>query len=75
MSYQPAAPQVETSRHVALAETCLAVVAKRSSPVPWPPSRWPWQLGAAEVPAVPGIVLAHVLDKMNLLKILWSGRT
>lgn len=27
------------------------------------------------VPAIPGIVLPHVLDKMNLLKVLWSGRT
>lgn len=68
-------PQVEMSGHVALAMTCLAVVTKRSSPFPWPPSLWPWQLGAAVVPAVPGIMLAHVLDKMNLLKILWSGRT
>lgn len=30
---------------------------------------------ASVVPAIPGIVLPHVLDKMNLLKVLWSGRT
>lgn len=27
------------------------------------------------VPAIPRIMLPHVLDKMNLLKVLWSGRT
>lgn len=28
---------------------------------------------ACTVPAISGVVLPHVLDKMNLLKVLWSG--
>lgn len=38
---------------------------------PLPPLRW--VASASAVPAVPRIVLPHVLDKMDLLKVLWSG--
>lgn len=43
-----------------------------------PPPPTAGRMGAAFVsmiPAIPGIVLPHILDKMNLLKVLWSGRT
>lgn len=44
---------------------------------PWTaPQQGSWQAASAGVvPAIPGIMLPHVLDKMNLLKVLWSGRT
>ena len=36
-----------------------------------PPPKAP----VSTLPAIPGIMLPHILDKMNLLKVLWSGRT